>query len=136
MTRQTLTARLRIPAAIALAGYWICLFIGTHVPQPEKFISPNLWDKGLHVFAYGGLAALVLLNLLLRAPLRWSRVAVVIALVTAVGLFDEVTQIPVGRHFDLLDLTADVIGATVASAVVAVIAVAIDRMPGRGLPQA
>src|SRR5262249_41004926 len=26
MTRQTLAARLRLPAALLLAGYWICLF--------------------------------------------------------------------------------------------------------------
>ena len=132
---RSLAQRLRIPAASLLTGYWIALFISTHLPHPERFIPADLWDKGLHFVAYGGLAALMLFNLLLRGPLRWSRVAAIVAAVATIGLLDEVTQIPVGRSFDLLDLLADVIGAIAATTIMAAVVIVIQRPPRREAPQ-
>lgn len=136
MARRPLATTLRIPATLLAAGYWLCMFIGTHMPQPERLISPDVWDKALHAAAYAGLTALVLFNLLLRGPLRWSRMVTVVALVTLVGLFDELTQIPVGRDFEWLDLAADLTGAVAATAVVALVVTAIDRLPRRRLREA
>jgi VanZ family protein len=135
MARQPLATTLRLPATLLLAAYWICLFIGTHIPQPERLISPNVWDKGLHMAAYAGLTSLILLNMLLRGPLRWSRLAMVLAAVAVVGMFDELTQIPVGRNCDVLDLAADVTGALAATLAI-MLAVAAFRRPGTRLPRA
>lgn len=136
MARPPLASKMRIPAALILAGYWLCMFVGTHIPNPDQLVSPDLWDKALHATAYAGLTALVLFNLRLRGPLRWSLLPLVVAAAGLVGLFDEVTQIPVGRDFEWLDLAADLTGAITATILVSAGLAALDRWPGRRLREA
>ena len=118
--------RLKRPALIVLACYWAALLIGTHMPQPESIVPENVSDKLLHTAAYGGLTALLLFNGLLRASLGWIHWLAALVLVGIVALFDEVTQIPFGRHFDMLDWSADMVGAGAVAAVMAA-ALAIYR---------
>jgi VanZ family protein len=114
--------RLKRPALIVLACYWAALVIGTHIPQPEVIVPENVSDKFLHLVAYGGLSALMLVNALLRVELRWFHWLAVLLAIGGWAMLDEVTQIPFGRHFDLLDWTADVLGAAAAAAGVAIMA--------------
>jgi VanZ family protein len=136
MTRPSLASKMKIPAAVILVGYWLCMFVGTHLPNPQQFIPPDLWDKALHATAYAGLTALALLNLRLRGPLRWSLLPLVVPIAATVGLFDEVTQIPVGRDFEWLDLAADLVGAITATILVAGGLAALERWPRRRLREA
>ena len=42
-----------VAAAVLLAGYWVALFVATHLPRvPIQFASPNA-DKWEHLAAYG-----------------------------------------------------------------------------------
>jgi VanZ family protein len=123
------TDRFKTFALALLTLYWLCMFVGTHIPKHDLIFSERISDKLLHLTAYTGLTALVLINWWLRAAPRWTHVLAVILCVAAVGMFDEVTQIPVGRQFELLDWAADVGGALLGSAIVGV-ALAIHRRRG------
>ena len=74
-------------------------------------------DKLKHLAAYAVLGALIWRALTRRNP-KWWQVAATVALATAYGLTDESHQIYVpGRSFDLLDLSADAVGAALAALV-------------------
>ena len=125
--------RLKNPALALLAIYWLCMFVGTHIPQHDLILPEQISDKLIHAVAYAGLTVLLFLNWSLRTSLRWTHWLTVLLGVAAVGIFDELTQIPVGRQFDLVDWAADIGGALIGSAIVA-IPMAIHRRIGRGLP--
>ncbi len=124
--------RLKNPALALLVIYWLCMFVGTHIPQHDLIVPEQISDKLVHAVAYAGLTVLLLLNLFLRTSLRWYHGLIVVLTVAAVGIFDELTQIPVGREFDLVDWAADMIGALTGLAIVA-ISMAVHRRIGRGL---
>lgn len=103
---------LKRAALLLLGGYWLALFIGTHISRPpELLLSLSPSDKLLHFSAYAGLAFLLALNWWLRRPFGWRQLLGAWALLAAFGIFDEVTQIPVGRNCDFFDWTADVAGS-------------------------
>jgi VanZ family protein len=100
-------------ALVALVGYWLAMFIGTHIPQ-DQAVSLGNSDKLVHLGAYAGLAILVALNWRLRRAFGLRQALVVLIALTALGAVDEVTQIPVGRQCEFYDWTADVTGAAAA----------------------
>ncbi len=100
-------------AIVALAGYWVLLFIGTHLPPNELLSQLRMNDKVIHGCAFTGLAFL----LAWAIPTDMSKlhhntfIAGLIAVIYA-G-FDEVLQIPVGRTADWRDFVADCVGVCI-----------------------
>ena len=98
-----------------IAAYWLAMFIGTHIPNPEAIIGPEVSDKLLHFLAYFVLTALLLTRLqtLNRSwPTGW-RMARLLSVVCIYATADELLQgIPgINRHPDVLDALADMSGA-------------------------
>ena len=93
-----------------LSGYWITIFIGTHVPSIPQSLADQ-GDKSLHFVAYCGLAVVLLVWCARLRPLSVGTVAVLWLVIAGYGVFDEVTQLLVGRDCELGDWIADIIGA-------------------------
>ncbi len=103
-----------------LALYWLLIFTATHLPKvPEAIDLSKVSDKTLHYGAYGGLGFLLALwlasskRLNSRSGRVWGGVfgaALLMTVMAAYGAFDELTQTLVGRHCDLLDWYADMLG--------------------------
>lgn len=90
---------------------------GMAVPDGPAGLLP---DKLVHAVIYGGLGLLTLRALTgrLRAPVRWTRAVWAVAIASAYGVTDEMHQAFVpSRDADVLDVFADVAGASVAVAV-------------------
>ncbi len=112
-------SRIRLAAAVLLAGYWVLLFISTHIPLKTLEKLPEHSDKWLHLSAYAGLAFLAAGWLSVRRPVGPKQLAGVFCMVAAYGIIDELLQIPVNRHCDLWDWLADCAGAAIGLAVFA-----------------
>jgi len=94
-----------------LIAYWLVMITATHIPKVPEPLSFRPSDKLLHLTAYAVLGGLVGLVCSQFQQLRF-RVAVVLLLGIAVhGVLDEVTQPLVGRHADVADWFADIVGA-------------------------
>ncbi len=102
-----------------LFPYWVALFVGTHIPNPELPDIDNI-DKFLHATAYAGLSFL----LVWAIPRRTAKSAVRYLLAGIVAIayasIDELTQIPVGRTADWDDWYADLFGIAIGLASFAV----------------
>ncbi len=111
----------------AFAWYWLpvvvyllVIFAGSSMSGPRD-IPGGLSDKTAHFLEYAGLGLLLARALGGRRwtsiPLRY--VAVVAVAAALYGISDEIHQLFVpGREFDLRDMAADTLGASVAGAVV------------------
>ena len=112
--------RTRRHAAIArfarygTVGLLLCLFIGTHYPADQLPPEIGAADKIIHCLAYLTLSfsALVSWDLAI-GPLRAIHYFAVWLVGTLYGAFDEITQIPVGRHGDINDWVCDVLGIVI-----------------------
>ena len=102
---------------VLLFLYWTAMFVGTHIPKVPKELDLPGGDKSQHFTAYGGLAFLLSLFFVLRRAgevATWKKSALRVFGIAAIyGAFDEITQIPVGRHADVLDWCADIAGAAI-----------------------
>lgn len=78
---------------------------------------PKFFDKVMHFGAYAGLA--FLFGLWLASRRGWDRLSPfpIIATLAIYGIIDEVLQPYVNRSADMIDWTADVLGACVGVAV-------------------
>jgi VanZ family protein len=100
-------------AVIALAGYWVLLFISTHIPANALMAKLHQSDKVLHCGAFTCLAFLIAW----AVPTNTARmmqnvwIAGVIAILYAGA--DELLQIPVGRTADWQDFWADCLGVCI-----------------------
>lgn len=102
---------------ILLVGYWMAMFIATHIPVQH---SPNLGESGLdkiaHFVGYGGLAFLLSAWLFTR---QWSTPRIALAVLTvlpAYAVADELLQVVVARHTDVWDFVANVMGTAIGLA--------------------
>lgn len=109
-----------------LSGYWIFIFIGTHLPTIPQGLADQ-GDKTLHFCAYGGLAVVLLIWRARLRPLSFGTVAILWLLIAGYGIFDEITQPLVGRDCELGDWIADIVGAAIGLAVAWPIAATIFR---------
>lgn len=102
--------------ALTLGGYWLALFIATHVPTPEIVVGDILnFDKVIHGGAYFILAMLMFITC--RRTGVTTSLAVRLGLVTlalAYGAFDELSQPSFGRCCSLYDWFADGAGIGLA----------------------
>lgn len=103
--------RRRILWGIA-AGYWLVLFVMTHLPRRQAITPPSLLgDKAVHGIAYFGLGLMVGISVWVvdRNRRRWAARSLLI--LWAYAVVDELLQIPVGRDCEFLDWVADAIGS-------------------------
>jgi VanZ family protein len=99
---------------LALAVYWIALFIATHIPIERVPPAATTYDKVAHLVAFAGLGALFAATWEISAgrlnARHLLRAWFVIMLYAA---FEESTQPIVNRHASILDWLADAVGAAI-----------------------
>lgn len=120
---RTLLKRIATPATV---GYWLALYIGTHIPNPRVLDELHVSDKTLHFSAYFGLYLLLAIRIRIIHE-SWPTVRQTIALFLMTCLysaFDESTQgLPmINRHPDVMDAVADCTGVIAAILAVRLIA--------------
>lgn len=102
--------------------YWLAMFVGTHIPNPEVLISPETSDKLLHFLAYMVLYSLLAIRHRLHHRLWPEGRAAGRLLMIAGGyaVLDEVLQgIPgIHRQPDIMDALADAAGLLSAATLV------------------
>ena len=104
---QRRAARARTLAAVYLA----VLFVSTHMPTPDVGVDVAGLDKLIHLWAYAILTFAVMLGWEMTVGALQAKHYFAVWLVGVVyGMFDEATQIPVGRTADMNDWLADVAG--------------------------
>ena len=92
---------------LALAGYWIALFIATHLP-PGNVPTTGINDKVQHFGAYAILATLLTV---VSKRHDYRGFFMIVGICLTYGALDEWTQTFVGRDCELLDWLADGAGA-------------------------
>ena len=103
-------------SGIVLLGYWVALFIATHIPL-TRMPLPGQSDKSAHFLAYAGLAILFCWWSL-HGERKWWSVFLILA---AYAVVDELLQYPVNRHPDVWDALADWVGVLAGIAVFALL---------------
>jgi VanZ family protein len=99
---------------IALAGYWLVLFISTHLPREFPSIPGDGKDKWVHVGAFAVLAWLLAMAWeQTTGRLRASHLIAAWVVLAGYAAIDELTQIPVGRTASYADWMADAAGAAI-----------------------
>jgi len=114
------TTRLRTWLTVAVSGYWLTLFFGTHIPRVPKALQMPGADKWQHTAAFAGLAFLLAAQRSVGRPLTWKMALGVAGVVIVYGAFDELTQIPVGRDAEFLDWLSDSLGTAIGIGLFAV----------------
>jgi len=101
-------------ARIVTALVLLTMFVGTHIPM-EIHTPPELMlDKVYHLLAFMALAICALASWELSVGILQPQHYFVVWLFgTLYGLFDELTQVPVGRTCEGADWLADVVGIVV-----------------------
>jgi VanZ family protein len=103
---------------VLLAGYWLALVVGTHLPPTFAGLPGERSDKLVHLAAYAGLAWLLAVawqsstGRLNGRHLRFAWLAI-----ASFAAADEITQLLVGRSASVGDWLADAAGAAVGLAV-------------------
>ena len=109
---------MRLHYAVITVAYCAAIFWLSSQPEPPVPRPPFPFaDKIAHAVLYGGLAAVVSMGL--HRSQRWSNPYLLrygpVAFAMLYGLTDEYHQLFVAsRNFEMLDLAADALGATVA----------------------
>ena len=106
---------------IIVAGYWLALLVGTHMPRVPKALQMPGSDKWQHTVAYAGLAFLLVARCSVARPLTWKRSLGAAGVVILFGAVDELTQIPVGRDAEFKDWLADILGTAIGIALFAML---------------
>jgi len=102
---------------LVLAGYWIALFLGTHLPSEVSSLPGQPVDKVSHFVGFAGLAILLATTWQTAAGKLSRNHLWVVWIVTALyGALDEWTQSFVGRETSAGDWLADVLGAGIGLA--------------------
>jgi VanZ family protein len=110
---MTSTPILRRTAWTLTALYASFHFVMTHLP-PGHVPHLQASDKTLHFLSYGMLSGCFYLALWIGGMPAKRAGLMVMFVIAAFGVFDEILQAPVGRDPELLDWVADVSAAMVA----------------------
>ena len=97
-------------ALIALVGFWVLLFVSTHLPPHAIPVSIGGNDKIIHAFAFACLAILIAWALPTNPRRLSQNVYWALGIGIVYGALDELLQIPVGRTADWQDFYADCLG--------------------------
>lgn len=138
-SKMAVADRFRTFATVALVGYWLVMFTGTHWPNLSLASYPENTDKFLHLTGYSGFGFLLGLRFSLRrkkldaksrsrAFLSVKDVLWIAGIVVGYSIFDEISQPPFGRTCDPMDAVADWIGGAIGLGVFAVLRLAIWRL--------
>lgn len=119
--------RITVLLTIALVLYWLVAFLGTHIPIPAGVIPRGGGDKVLHFIGYMILASLLMGLRASRGPFGWRSIVMRWLVLAAYGAFDEVTQLLVGRHADVADWCADLIGTALGLGLVVLLVSVCSR---------
>lgn len=111
-------SKLRPILAVLLAGYWLTIFVLTHIPA-QQLPHSDVNDKVAHFGAYALLATLLYLTIWSRWPGFGFAWLWTITVALLYGAVDEILQIPVNRVADVNDWLADAAGAIAAATVLA-----------------
>ena len=113
--------KIRTGMTLLVAAYWLALFTATHLPHvPAAFAAPGA-DKWEHLSSYGILACLLATRQFFWLPPNWRHLCRIAGLVAVYGVVDELTQPFFGRHADMADWFADVLGCVIGLAGFAVV---------------
>lgn len=116
---------LKMVATPAVAVYWLALYVGTHIPNPDMLIGPHVSDKVLHFSAYFGLYLVLAVRIrIVHEAWPTMRQTVILAAMTSLySAFDEITQgiSIINRHPDIMDAVADCAGVVTAIFVVGIV---------------
>ena len=116
---------LKMVATPAIAVYWLALYVGTHIPNPDMLIGPHVSDKVLHFSAYFGLYLVLAVRIrIVHEAWPTMRQTVILAAMTSLySAFDEITQgiSIINRHPDIMDAVADCAGVVTAIFVVGIV---------------
>lgn len=107
-------------AVVLLPLYWLAIFIGTHLP-PKALVQLRASDKLLHFSAFFGLSFLICWAISTHPKHRYRNVIIALLICVVYAIFDEVSQIPVGRTADIKDFAADILGAISGASVYVVL---------------
>ena len=114
-TRQR--SLLRRAILVICVTSWLAAFAATHVPA-TTIRGVHVGDKTLHTVGYFFLTGAFLLTLATRGRTRQLRIGLALAVMTAYGAFDELTQELVNRSAEWRDFLADLAGVILAVIVV------------------
>jgi len=124
-SEHRISSFLKMVATPATAVYWLALYVGTHIPNPDMLIGPHVSDKVLHFFAYFGLYLVLAVRIrIVHEAWPTIRQTVILAAMTSLySAFDEITQgIPIiNRHPDIMDAVADCAGVATAIFIVGIV---------------
>jgi VanZ family protein len=107
-------SKLVATVCVLTALYWTALFVATHVPTPRRPPTEprRSVDKQAHVMAFAGLAVLLCATGAVLGQPAWRTYLIVLGIVAAYGVIDELTQALVPtRSADWRDWAADMAGA-------------------------
>lgn len=113
-------------AVVALGGYWLLLFIATHLP-PSALPHIRVNDKLVHACAFAGLAFLIAWAVPTKKTKLHQNTMIAASISIVYAGFDELMQIPVGRTADWLDFAADCFGIFIGLSVYTLARAAILR---------
>jgi VanZ family protein len=126
-------------STVALVGYWLVMFTGTHWPNLSLEAYPENTDKALHLTGYAAFGFLLAFWFSLRGPNSAARLfgrvllsakeyLWIVLVIVGYSIFDEVSQPPFGRTCDVWDAVADWIGGGIGLGVFSVLRFAVWRL--------
>jgi VanZ family protein len=113
---------------IVLALYWPAILILTHIPRLPPLVR-NVKDKTAHYVAYGLLTGLLFLTIWAFKPKWRATPLLVLLIVPAYGVIDELTQPWFGRSCDVADWIADTAAVITALVILTPIHAALRKRP-------
>lgn len=116
---MALLQRHKITIAITTA-YCLVLATVTHIPMPNWARKTGFSDKTMHCLAYFVLVCLLWFAVSPDKKANWRRLRVwlVLLIIIAYGILDEILQGFTGRSASVADFVADILGALTGFAVV------------------
>ncbi|WP_425395494.1 VanZ family protein [Aeoliella sp.] len=98
-----------------LAAYWLVMLAATHRPaKPTPGAPPATHiDKPAHAVGFAILAWMLAWCWCAGLPLTFRRAAIILGVLLAYSVLDELTQPWFARTCDPLDLLADLVGAAI-----------------------
>jgi len=101
-----------------LVIYCVVIFVQSCFPSPGVIAQLHWSDKSLHLGGYALLGALMVRMLKRELPGRsaWKIIFLVVVAGTLYGVSDELHQALVpGRHGDIMDVVADMVGSALGA---------------------
>jgi len=126
------STKFRRALSVTIAGYWLLMFLATHLTRVPAAVEAEGSDKWFHFGGYAVLALLLAVRRAVGVPVTWRAALGLMGVVALYGMIDEITQIPVGRDADIADWYADVAGAAIGLAVFGILTAVKGRFAARG----